>query len=257
MRAVDLTRAKLETRGLENDRRWMVIDAAGNFMTQRKRPLLATIAARITENGLSLSVDGGGVLDVARPDAARRRDVVVWDSTVSAACAAPPASAFLSDILGEEAHLVFMDDEARRMKDSMWTPSPEPVSFADAFPVLVTSTGSLAALNRDIEAHGGAAVPMARFRPNIVVDCDEDWPEDNWRRLKIGGVELDLVKPCDRCIVTTTDQRSGARMGPEPIASLARIHRSTDPRIKGVIFGMNAAPRALGDIAVGDSVEAS
>ncbi len=255
MRAVDLTRARVEPRGFEHDRRWMVVDGHGKFMTQRGRPKLATVSAAVTPAGLALSVEGGGSIEAARPGGAERRDVVVWDAAVSAACA-PEASAFLSGLLGEEAHLVFMDDKAQRLKESVWTASPAPVSFADAYPILVTSTGSLAALNRDIEAHGGAPVPMARFRPNIVVECDEDWPEDNWRKLKIGDVELDLVKPCDRCIVTLTDQRTGARESKEPIAALARIHRSTDPRIKGVIFGMNAVPRALGEIAVGDSVEA-
>jgi uncharacterized protein YcbX len=132
---------------------------------------------------------------------------------------------------------------------------PAPVSFADAFPVLVTNTGSLTALNQDIEGHGGAAVPMARFRPNVVIECDEPWAEDEWMQLRVGEVVFDLVKPSDRCIVTTTDQRTGARMGKEPLASLARIHRSTDPRINGVIFGENAVPRELGVISVGDDVE--
>ncbi|MGD9799180.1 MAG: MOSC domain-containing protein [Parvularculaceae bacterium] len=159
-------------------------------------------------------------------------------------------------MLGEEVELVHMDERALREKASVWTPSPVPVSFADAFPILVTTTGSLAALNEDIEKHGGDPVPMARFRPNIVIDCDEPWAEDHWSQLKIGDVILDLVKPSDRCIVTTTDQKTGERMGKEPLASLARIHRSTDPRINGVIFGENAAPRTLGEISVGDNVSA-
>jgi uncharacterized protein YcbX len=97
---------------------------------------------------------------------------------------------------------------------------------------------------------------MARFRPNLVVHCDDAWAEDGWSQLKIGEVVLDLVKPSDRCIVTTTDQRTGERMGKEPLASLARIHRSSDPRIKGVLFGVNAVPRSLGALRVGDEVMA-
>jgi hypothetical protein len=255
MRAVDLSYAQVEARGLEHDRRWLVVDASGAFLTQRSHPQLATIDARLTPNGLALSAEGAGEIEIGRPDGARRRKVVVWSSEVDAAIAAQGVSGFLSAILGEEAHLVFMDEKALRMKESVWTPSPEPVSFADAFPVLVTTTGSLAALNRDIEAHRGEAVPMARFRPNIVVECDAPWAEDCWARLRIGEVIVDLVKPSDRCIVTTTDQRTGARMGKEPLAALARIHRSTDPRINGVIFGENAVPRTFGRIAVGDSVD--
>jgi uncharacterized protein YcbX len=96
---------------------------------------------------------------------------------------------------------------------------------------------------------------MTRFRPNIVVDCDQPWTEDTWKLLRIGAVELELVKPSDRCIVTTTDQATGARMGKEPLASLARLRRSADPRINGVLFGWNAVPRVLGEITVGARVE--
>lgn len=256
MRAVDIKRAVIETRGLAGDRRWMVVDAGGGFLTQRTHPHMATMTALLTTRGLALSADGFGAIDVDRPSGARRRKVVVWDAEVDAAATDERVSAFLSDLIGEEAHLVFMDERAERRKASVWTSAPVAVSFADAFPVLVATTGSLAALNRDIEKHGGDAVPMARFRPNVVVDCDEAWAEDRWTELRIGDVVLDLVKPSDRCLVTTTDQRTGERRGKEPLAALARIHRSTDPRINGVIFGANAAPRALGEIRVGDEVRA-
>ncbi len=254
MRALDVDRARVEARGLENDRRWLAVDATGVFLTQRSHPQMATMTARPTGSGLALSADGFGAIEIARPPGVVRRRVVVWDAEIDAAETDAAASKFLSDLIGEEAHLVFMDDKAERLKASIWTPAPVPVSFTDAFPILVTTTGSLAALNRDIEKHGGAPVPMARFRPNIVVNCGEPWAEDTWTRLQIGEVMLDLVKPSDRCIVTTTDQNTGQRMGKEPLAALARIHRSTDPRINGVIFGENAAPRSLGKIKVGDLV---
>ena len=96
---------------------------------------------------------------------------------------------------------------------------------------------------------------MERFRPNIVIDCDDAWREDCWRRLQIGPAEIELVKPCDRCVVTTKDQATGESMGKEPLESLVRIRRSGDTRVKGVLFGWNAAPRGLGEIAVGDAVE--
>lgn len=255
MRAIDLERARVETCGLENDRRWLAVDMNGVFLTQRSHPHLATMIAKPTLNGLSLAADGFGAIEFARPDGARRRKIIVWNSEVDAAATDKTASAFLSDLIGEEAHLVYMDETALRLKTSVWTTDPVPVSFADAFPVLVTTTGSRAALNRDIEKHGGEPVPMARFRPNVVIECEEPWAEDKWELLKIGDVVLDLVKPSDRCIVTTTDQQTGERMGKEPLAALARIHRSIDPRINGVIFGENAVPRALGEISVGDAVK--
>lgn len=255
MRALDIQRARVEARGIAHDRRWLAVDANGDFLTQRSHPHMATMNAAPSQNGLKLSADGFGEIEIATPSGATRRRVIVWDTEIDAAATDSAASAFLSDLIGEEAHLVCMDARALRLKTSVWTPAPVPVSFADAFPILVTTTGSLAALNRDIESHGGAPVPMARFRPNIVVECDEPWAEDKWERLQVGEVILELVKPSDRCIVTTTDQRTGERRGKEPLAALARIHRSTDPRINGVIFGENAVPRALGEIAVGDAVK--
>jgi len=254
MRAVDVTRARVEVRGLAGDRRWLVVDEAGVFLTQRSHAKLATVNAALDGDALTLSAEGMEALRVRPPDSGVRRNVVVWDAHISAALASADAARALSEFLGENVELVYMDDKAVREKASVWTPAPVPVSFADAFPILVTTTGSLAALNDDIEKHGGARVPMARFRSNIVIECDEPWAEDKWDRLEIGEVALDLVKPSDRCIVTTTDQQTGRRMGKEPLAALARIHRSTDPRINGVIFGENAVPRALGEIAVGDKV---
>lgn len=254
MRAVDVTRARVEPRGLAGDRRWLVVDEVGVFLTQRSHPRLATIDATPDGDGLILSTEGAPPLRVAAPSGETRRSIVVWDAHVSAALADDAAGKWLSPLIGENADLVFMDDRASRQKASVWTPAPVPVSFADAFPILAATTGSLAALNENIAAHGGEPVPMARFRPNIVIDCDEPWAEDKWTRLAIGDVVLDLVKPSDRCIVTTTDQKTGRRMGKEPLAALARIHPSWDPRISGVIFGMNAVPRAMGEIAVGDRV---
>jgi hypothetical protein len=253
LRAVDVERVDVEARGFKGDRRFMVVDAGGRFLTQRSHPVLATINARSVGGGLILS-DERGEIRVGTPDGGRRRKVVVWSSEVDAAVADAGAGDWLSERVGEPADLVYFDAGSDRLKVSVWTEDCVPVGFADAFPVLLANTASLAALNRDIEAHGGAAVPMRRFRPNLVIGSDAPWAEDRWRRIKIGAVEIDLVKPSDRCVVTTTDQTTGARMGKEPLAALARLRRSTDPRINGVLFGVNAVPRVLGAIRVGDPV---
>jgi uncharacterized protein YcbX len=254
LRAVDVPRARVVDRGLERDRRWMIVDATGTFITQRTHPKLATITALPTDGGLTLSADGMPALNVATPEGHERMRVVVWDASVFAAAAAPEAGAWLSDYMGERLSLVHMDARATRFKDSIWRQPPVPVSFADAYPVLVATTGSLAALNADIVRHGGEAVPMRRFRPNVVIDCDDAWQEDTWKALRIGGTEFDVVKPGERCIVTTTDQLTGERKGPEPIAALTRLRRSGDPRINGVLFAWNAVPRTVGEISVGDDV---
>jgi hypothetical protein len=254
MRAVDVTRASVEQRGLEGDRRWVVVDADGRFITQRSHAGLATIEATLTPAGLRLSAPGMGAIVVARPSGSLRAEITVWKHQIDAALADADAGAWLSRFLGEEVRLAYMDEAAARVQSNIWVEAV-PLSFADAYPVLIATTASLAAVNAEVERAGGTGVPMRRFRPNIVVACDEAWAEDYWRTVRIGGVEFELVKPCDRCVVTTRDQASGEALGPEPIASLARLRRSADPRINGVLFGWNSVPRALGSVAVGDRVE--
>jgi uncharacterized protein len=255
VRAVDVARASVEHRGLEGDRRWLIIDANGRFITQRSHPRLATISAMPTSTGLRLSAPGAGEVHVNRPAPSERTDVVVWRHEVNAALAAPDAAAWLSKYLGQPLRLVYMDAAAERLQRGEWVTDAVPLSFADAYPVLITTTASLAAVNAEIERAGGESVTMRRFRPNIVVECDDAWAEDFWRVVRIGGVELSLVKPCDRCVVTTKDQETGASMGKEPLASLARLRRSADARINGVLFGWNSVPRTLGRVAVGDTIE--
>ncbi len=255
MRAVDVSAAQVERKGLAGDRRFLVVDDHGMFLTQRTHPRLATIGANLDGAALILSAAGKSVR-ITPPDGAARRRVIVWDSAIDAALCDAAAGDFLSPLLGAAASLVYMDEAALRMRESIWTADAVPLSFADAFPVLVATTASLGALNEEIARQGGAPVPMARFRPNIVIECDEPWAEDRWTRLEIGDVAIDVVKPSDRCIVTTTDQTTGARMGKEPLAALARIRRSTDPRINGVLFGTNAVPRRLGTIRTGMEIVA-
>jgi uncharacterized protein len=254
-RAVDVERASVESRGLEGDRRWLVVDGNGRFITQRSHPKLATVTAQPTLTGLRLSAPGAGEVLAERPLASNRIHTVVWRHEVDAAVADPAAAQWLSAYFGQPLRLVYMDAAAERLQQGEWVAGAVPVSFADAYPVLITTTASLAAVNAEIERAGAERVTMRRFRPNIVIDCDEAWAEDTWRVVRIGNVEIELVKPCDRCVVTTKDQETGQSMGKEPLASLARLRRSADPRINGVLFGWNAVPRALGAVTVGDTVE--
>lgn len=245
-RPVSLTQAPVEPRGLAGDRRWMLVDAAGRFVSQREDGRLAMISAEVCNGGLRLSWPGGKMTVAPPLPAAPRFAAVIWrDSLQLPMVDAPGLSAFL-DFGVRLAHL---PEDCIRHANPAWAGPDAPVSLADAHPVLIATTGSLAALG----AAAGANLPMSRFRPNIVIDAPA-WSETRWRRLRIGAVELELVKPSDRCIVTTTDQLSGERMGKEPLASLARIRRSADPRIQGVLFGENAVPRRTGVIKLGDAV---
>lgn len=254
-RGVSFRRAELGRHGLSGDRRWLVVDASGKFLTQRSHPDLATVIAEPEEGGLRLSAPGMPDLSVEQPAGDTRLNVRIWDDHVDAADAGPNANAWISEFFEEELTLVYMDEQSAREKVGPWTEIPVRTSFADSYPLLVTTSASLTALSAAISKAAGSPVPMTRFRPNIVIDCGDRWQEDKWKSLRIGNTEIELVRPCERCVVTTRDQDSGESTGKEPLATLARLRRSGDQRINGVLFGWKAVPRRTGMISVGDSVE--
>ena len=254
MRGADLEHTRVEKRGLADDRRWMVIDEDGRLVTQREHAFMARISVAPTADGLSLSVEGRGSVDAAFPPENERATATVWRDDVDAAIADAGVNAWLSDYLDQSVRLAYMDAVSTRETAEKWG-EQRPVSFADSFPILITTEASLNALNTDIAAAGGDAVAMSRFRPNIVLRGGEPWREDGWARLRIGGVEIDLVKPCDRCVMTTLDPSSGAALGKEPLKTLAKSRISADERVSGVLFGWNSSPRDEGEIAIGDPVE--
>lgn len=236
--------------GLETDRRWMVVRPDGRFLTQRDVPAMARITAEATPAGLLLSADGSGACQIPVPNArtCRARDVAVWRDRVPALDAGPEAAAWLSTALGADCGLVYLAETQARPVDPDYGRPGDHTAFSDGFPVLLTTTASLDALNAALPA----PIPMNRFRPNIVVDGAEPWAEDRWRRIRIGAVVFRVVKPCARCIVTTIDQQSGARPDKsEPLKTLGRIRRTAE----GVIFGQNLIPDGPGRIAIGDRVE--
>jgi uncharacterized protein YcbX len=249
-RGIPLSQSPLTAEGLPGDRRSMLVDASGHFITQRELPDIARIITAEDENGLRLSIDGIG--EIIAQASEKRIDVVVWRSTVNAAVATGDVNDMLSSWLGREVQLVFFDDASERIANLEWTGNETPVTFADGYQILVTTTASLAALNENMAANGEEAVGMDRFRPNIVLDNDEAWAEDGWAAIEIGGIRLDLVKPCARCIMTTQDQLTGSREGASPMKAMGRIRMSADRRVPGPLFGWNVTPRGEGRIALGD-----
>ncbi|MFG2352495.1 MOSC domain-containing protein [Streptomyces sp. NPDC048521] len=246
--------AVVEPWGLAGDRRWTLIDDGGKVVTQREQPRLALAAAEpLAGGGLRLSAPGRAPLTVAVPEPATTVPVNVFGTKVEAVPAAAAAHAWCSAYLRAEVRLVHMDDPAtRRPVDPDYALPGETVSFADGYPLLVTTAASLDALNSLIaegdRAHEGP-LPMNRFRPNVVVAGTEAWAEDHWSRLSIGEVVFRAPKASGRCVVTTTDQDTAVR-GREPLRTLAR-HR----RIGGkLVFGQNLVPLSRGTIRVGDPV---
>lgn len=244
--AVSVQEAAVEARGLAHDRRWMLVDADGRFLSQRELPALVRVQAYVVPAGLRITAPGTAPLEVARPAAeAPRLAVRIWKNTVEAALAEAPAHAWFSRVLGRPCRLVFMDEAARRPVDPTYAVGDDYVSFADGYPLLLTTQASLEALN----ARLATPVPMNRFRPNVVISGVGAFAEDGWQRIRIGAVTFHVVKPCARCAITTTDQQTGA-VGVEPLRTLATFRR----RDGKVYFGQNLIPQDRGVIRAGDAV---
>lgn len=253
-RSIDLDAAEVTAWGLAGDRRYMVADPAGRFITQRDMQALATITATERDGALHLSMAGRSDVIVATFDPTRRQMVEIWASKVSASIAPDAVNATLSDWLGQDVILVHADRKTERECSHDWSGQGTFTGFSDGFPILITATGSLAALNAATTEAGNAPFGMERFRPNIVVDQDEPFAEDFWQEIVIGGMRFDLVKPCTRCIMTTQDQATGTRNGPDPMPALRSLRLSADRRVAGVLFGWNVIARSTGTLQVGDAV---
>ncbi|MFE1927655.1 MOSC domain-containing protein [Streptomyces asoensis] len=247
-------RAVVEPWGLAGDRRWALIDDGGKVVTQRQRPRLALAAAELLPGGgLRLSAPGLEPLTVTVPDPVGTVSMEIFRDKVEGVLADDAAHAWCSAHVGADVRLVHMDDPAiRRPVDPEYARPGETVAFADGYPLLVTTTASLDALNSLIARDGHTAegpLPMNRFRPNLVVAGTTPWAEDGWSRIAVGEVEFRVAKPCGRCVVTTTDQGTAAR-GKEPLYTLGR-HRRLGGKL---VFGQNLVPLRRGTVEVGDPV---
>jgi uncharacterized protein YcbX len=175
-----------------------------------------------------------------------RRSIRIWDDVVHATDLGDEAARWISSFLGADCRVVFMPDDVVRPVDPRYAQPGDRVGFADAYPFLLISQGALGELNRRLKS----PLPMNRFRPNLVVDGVPPHAEDGWARIAIGGVMFEVVKPCARCVVTTTDQETGER-GHEPLRTLATYRRTNGK----VHFGQNLIHQGGGELRVGDAVE--
>jgi uncharacterized protein len=241
--------AAVRPRGLRDDRRWLAVDADGRFLTGREHPRLTLIEAAPTGTGLRLAAPGMAPLQVSRPQpGSARRDVVIWQSVVDAADAGDAAAEWLGDYLQQPARLVHMDRASQREVGGERSLAKATVSFADSAPLLLVSQAALDGLN----ARLATPVTMGRFRPNLVVDGVAAHAEDGWRRVRIGLVEFEALKPCVRCVFTTVDPATAMRdPHGEPLRTLANYRRSEG----GVRFGQLFVPCGAGDLRVGDPVQ--
>jgi uncharacterized protein YcbX len=230
--------------GFEFDRAWMVVDSQGEFVSQREQPRLALVKPTLRSDDVMLRAPGMLALHLLRGSAEAPCRVKVWDDTVAAYDMGDLAAQWFSDFLGQRVRLARFDPAERRLCDPRWTGAFEAeAAFADGFPLLVTSTASLAELNRRLVASGHDAVTMQRFRPNIVLDGvlgahGEDFIDELSIDSIDGPVLLKLVKPCGRCSIPDVDPASAAQG--HAVADTLATYRA-EPRIGGgLAFGMNA-----------------
>jgi hypothetical protein len=257
-RGVALDAATCAATGLTHedigDREWVIVDADGEFLSQRSHPRMALIETRLTSDSLRLKAPGMLQLEVPYESEGDVLAVRVWDDRISAVTQGDLADAWLSEFLRTPCRLMRFDPEHRRLAKRLYTGDTEaPYKFADAFALLVTNRASLAEVNVRLERQGAAAITMARFRPNVVIEGIEAFEEDHVRELRIGALTLRLVKPCARCTVPGVDPATGEQgtVVPDVLATF----RQTD---NGVMFGVNAIVAAGADaqLRVGDAVEA-
>ena len=253
LKGVDLEESRLTERGFEHDRRWMVVDAAGEFLSQRVLPRMATVWTAIEDGALELAAPDMPPLRLPlAPESGEPLRVRVWTSDCDALAPSPEADAWLSEYLGSACRLVRMPESTRRTSNPRYAGPGKLVAFADGYACLATSESSLADLNARLVAKGERALPMNRFRPNVVVSGGRPYDEDAWKEIAVGGALFGAAKPCGRCQVTTTDQSTGEVIGPEPLATLAAYREHPE---FGIMFGMNWVALAAGTVRVGDAVE--
>ncbi len=237
--------------GLTHDRSFMVTDEGGVFRSQRHSAPMALTHPEVAAGGewLTLRAPGAEMMCVDVDLTAARCDVELFGVAYQGIDQGDAVARWLSRVLDAPSRLVRVPPEHHRVTDGE---TPGTSGYADSSPLLLTSRSSLDLLNERIAERGGAPVPMDRFRPNIVLDgWDEPHREDRTRRITVGDVELGFAKLAVRCAVTTIDQESGTRTGPEPLRTLAGYRRGAQG---GVTFGVKFAVLQPGRLSVGDEV---
>jgi hypothetical protein len=243
---ISLDSVQLNRFGPRMDRRWALVDDKGVAITQRDDAQLALIKTQLLSDTLILRFAGEYIEVPFTGKDAQKCQLRVWADEVSAVDAGQEVAAWLSKNLGRQCRLAYIPDDSIRLVDGDYASAGETVGFADAFPVLLISQASLDDLNSRLET----AVPMNRFRPNLVISGCEPFAEDSWKRIRIGEVEFDLVKPCDRCVVPSIDQSTAGR-DPKINRALASYRR----RDGKIYFGHNLLYSKMGKLHLSSPIE--
>jgi uncharacterized protein YcbX len=240
--------SNVERSGLEHDRRMMVVMPDGYFITQRDYPKLALVTPSISEENLTLSAPGADILTIDIQKSGPTRLVDIWRSKgVQAVDQGEQAAKWFSDWLETSVRLVHIaDGYLRKLNEKYAVNADDHTAFADGYPILLTSEEAL----EDLNARLDEPVPMNRFRPNIVVRGCEPFAEDTWSRIRVGKIEMAVVKPCARCVVTTIDKET-LEQSKEPLKTLTSYRTQAG----GAMFGQNVIPLNEGRLELGMNVE--
>ncbi|TCD28927.1 MOSC domain-containing protein [Pedobacter psychrodurus] len=245
---IRLEKAQLEEKGLQYDRRWMLVDEEGIFITQRKHFELALLQVNISDGKLTVSHKTSPEQSISfslDEDTGEQISVVIWNDTATALEVNKSVNDWFSDFLKFKVKLVKMPLTEKRLVDRDYALNEEVVSFADGYPCLIIGQSSLDGLNEKLTE----PIFMDRFRPNFVFTGGEPHVEDNFQNFQIGEVLFSAVKPCARCVLITIDQQTGEK-GQEPLRTLAG-YRTVG---KKIMFGQNLLHQHTGIISVGDEL---
>ena len=246
---ISVADAVLEERGLRGDRRYMLVDERGRFLTQREHAHMARIRVRESSGGWAVDAPGQETLPLpASLPAGPQRTATVWRDTLKLTEADAAVNTWFSTALGMPCRLVNLSDgHMRRLRPGRGRDTDQ-VSLADGAPVLLTATASLAQLNERLSRPVG----MVNFRPNLIAETTVPFEEDRWGRIRVGKSEFDVAWACTRCVLTTIDPETATKdPGGEPIRTLKTFRRGPE----GVLFGQNLIPRRLGTVSVGDPID--
>ena len=247
-KGIALSKVELDEKGFKYDRRFVVTDANYNVVTQREHNSMALIAADIDGNVLKLGTVGMPDLEVSLQfDESQMATVKIWKDNSMALKVSVEADFWFTKFLGFKCYLMYMPDNSKRMVDPKYSKHGATITFTDDFPISLISQASLDNLNDRMEQ----TLPMNRFRPNIVVSGTNAFAEDSWKRIKIGDVEFDVVKPSARCIMTTINQETGVCGSMEPLKTLSK-YRTEENKI---LFGQNIIHLQKGQIVKGDTIQ--
>lgn len=237
---ISLTQSPLDSTGLRYDRRWMLIDSNNNFLSQRQFPKMALISPSLDQQG-QLSLQAPTLTEIKVPlitHSIGTLPVTIWGAEIEAHHLSLEVDQWLSSFLGVDCRLVTLADETHRQCDLKYAQQGDHTTFTDGFPLLLCTEASLADLNNRLSTQ----VSMAHFRPNIVISGTQAFEEDLWETITINELNLQVVKPCSRCIITTIDPTSGEKIGAEPLKTLMSYRQKNNK----IYFGQNVIPRGSG-----------